>query len=969
MPRTSETAFNARLSGVLETKHPGWRGHVHAERRGMLRNASKQPDLVVHPPGGAPVVLETEFVPAPGVEDDARARLREELTGGGDLIEQAIAVRIPQRLSQVSQSTLDRDIGSASFRYCTFSSHGDGPPVRWPAEGWLEGRIDDLAACLEIVSLSEQKVRQGADTLQAGIAAASDSLRRTAGEGTLEKMAARLHQKDHEQTSRMAMAIIANALVFHAALVKPHGIKTIDELRTPSGVVSKTRLLACWKYVLDHINYYPIFHIASKLLRPINNGTANAILNRLAVTANDLAALGATTLHDLSGRMFQRLIVDRKFLATFYTLPESAALLAELAVGRLDEARDWSDPHTLTSLKVADLACGTGTLLSASYRALAQRHRRVGGDDRELHATMMEKGLVAADIMPAATHLTASMLSSAHPGECFEDTLVHFLPYGQQTPDARHGVALGALDLIEEDHAWSLFKSGTRTARGTGEDIGTQGSHMVLPRETADLVIMNPPFTRPTGQEAEKIGVPVPSFAGFATPDDEQRAMSQRFKEIYARLRHHGAPAGHGNAGLASNFIDLAHAKVKPGGILALVLPAAFVNGAAWGATRRLLEREYEGLAVVTIATMGSTDRAFSADTGMAEALVVATKRRGPRARREDVLFVNLHHRPRSLAEGFEMAQAVRRVGPQQQGRVCVGTREIVGTYIRAPLNQGGCAALRETTLAETAIELTERGTLCLPRGYSVPLSTQVLEALGQAGLYHMDINGRTPDGTPRGPFDIISVQGARPQYPVLWGHDAGRERALVVEPDTEGVARPDCEDRAVAAWNRTASRLHFNRDFQLNSQALAACVTPESIGGRAWPNFLPEKGAWVWPLVLWANTTLGLLAFWWIGTRQQQGRTILPITQLPRLTVLDPQALEPGQLTRAKALFERFKGETFLPANEAYRDETRQALDRAVLVEFLELPEEILEPLSILRDQWCDEPSVHGGKKTRIKA
>ena len=40
--------------------------------------------------------------------------------------------------------------------------------------------------------------------------------------------------------------------------------------------------------------------------------------------------------HDLTGRIFQRLIADRKYLATFYTLPASAALLARLAVAKLD---------------------------------------------------------------------------------------------------------------------------------------------------------------------------------------------------------------------------------------------------------------------------------------------------------------------------------------------------------------------------------------------------------------------------------------------------------------------------------------------------------------------------------------------------------------------------------------------------------------------------------------------------------
>ena len=69
----------------------------------------------------------------------------------------------------------------------------------------------------------------------------------------------------------------------------------------------------------------------------------------------------------------------------------------------------------------------------------------------------------------------------------------------------------------------------------------------------------------------------------------------------------------------------------------------------------------------------------------------------------------------------------------------------------------------------------------------------------------------------------------------------------------------------------------------------------------------------------------------------------------------------------QAENIFEQFKKKEFLPANEAYRDDARQALDRAVLVDLLHLPEAVLEPLAILRDQWCAEPSVHGGKKTRI--
>ena len=162
--------------------------------------------------------------------------------------------------------------------------------------------------------------------------------------------------------------------------------------------------------------------------------------------------------------MFQRLIVDRKFLATFYTLPSSAALLAELAVTRLDT--DWSDRDTVSALRIADFACGTGALLNATYEAALTRYRRQGQDDRAIHSRMMEEALVGADIMPAATHLTASVLSSTHPRVPFESTSIITLPYGEQAETTGRPIAIGALDLIEEETTLPLFGTGQqRVAR------------------------------------------------------------------------------------------------------------------------------------------------------------------------------------------------------------------------------------------------------------------------------------------------------------------------------------------------------------------------------------------------------------------------------------------------------------------------------------------------------------------------
>ena len=983
MPGTTEPSFNTELARLLRGKPPRWRDRIGAEQSGVLKGRpGLRPDIVVRHPGGAPVIVETEFEPASTVEDDARARLGQAIAETGEHVEIAIALRVPRAL-RADQGRLADQIATAEFQYRVFRQTDAGARA-WPEPGWLSGGLDDLAGLIEQTALSERRIAAGMRSLEEGVSEAAALLRGALQDdhpdarGTISEA---LHQEDGEQTSRMAMAIVANALTVHTAIAGAHNIDTLDELRGARGRLLKSKVLETWRYILDEINYWPIFKIASDVLLPIPNGTAGAVLDRLHLVAAELDGIGATSTQDLAGQMFGRLIADRKFLATFYTVPSSAALLAELAVARLDA--DWSDPEALTGLRIADLACGTGVLLSAAYRAIAARHRRSGGDDAALHRAMMESALVGADIMPAATHLTASMLSSAHPTVTFGRTRIHTMLYGQQERDSDEPPAIGSLDLTTRNTQATLFATGERALSGVTQPTEVashtaQGDEIRLEQHSADLVIMNPPFTRPTNHEAG-YNVPVPSFAGFAKSADEQRAMSAELAKIRAELKRRGArvvppiaPAGDGNAGLASNFIDLAHAKVRPGGVLALVLPLSVVAGGAWAPARRLLARRYREIVVVTLATTGQTGRAFSADTGMGEALVVAVRRddldAGGGEADASTLYVNLRQRPRSTVDATETARAIATLPASETGFIQIGDEE-VGCFIRATLAGGGCASLREPNAAAAALELP-RGSLRLPHlpePFPVPIA--VLADLGERGLVDRDISGREENaaGVPRGPFDVVRRQRATPTYPMLWGHDAEREHRLVVEPDSEGRVRPQRDQHALDVWE-TATRLHFNRDFRLNSQSLAACLTPErSIGGRAWPNFRVDGDARrEEALALWANTTPGLICFWWIAGRQQQGRAILTISALPSLSALDVRALTARQLRLAAKIFSDFGRVSFLPANEAYRDETRQALDRAVLCELLGLPESILKPLALLRRQWCEEPTVHGGKSTR---
>ena len=90
-----------------------------------------------------------------------------------------------------------------------------------------------------------------------------------------------------------------------------------------------------------------------------------------------------------------------------------------------------------------------------------------------------------------------------------------------------------------------------------------------------------------------------------------------------------------------------------------------------------------------------------------------------------------------------------------------------------------------------------------------------------------------------------------------------------------------------------------------------------------------------------------------------------MPISAIRTMPTLDVTQLSDDQLKLAEAIFDDMRDRDFLPANEAWRDESRKELDRRVLVELLGLPESVLEPLDLLRLKWCSEPSVHGGKGT----
>jgi hypothetical protein len=416
------------------------------------------------------------------------------------------------------------------------------------------------------------------------------------------------------------------------------------------------------------------------------------------------------------------------------------------------------------------------------------------------------------------------------------------------------------------------------------------------------------------------------------------------------------------------------------------------MSGEAWEESRQLLRKSYDDLILISIAGAKDNEMSFSADTGMGECLVIGRKV-GQSSRRARATFVILNERPSSPMTGSIAAIQIRRLqegklrkledGPVGGSLFHFGD-DVIGYAMDAPLPEEGpwnLARIKDGTLAQVAYQIANCGRIWLPgitKKNAIPISIVPVSGIGKVGPYHSDINGNTPDGGIRGPFRIETLKTkAAPTYPVLWSHDAQRERCMEFEADSEGIIRQgkdDAEDELINAkadkiW-AISSNCHFNTDFRFNSQSTAMQFTSKkTIGGRAWPSIQLANAEQEKVLVLWANSSLGLLLHWWYANKQQAGRGSIGILALESLPVLDVTKLSKKALAKAVAIFDDMKHKELRPVNEIAQDAVRAEIDTRLATEVLGFPPELASAdgsIGLLRQKLALEPSIAGSKLTQ---
>jgi N-6 DNA methylase len=739
-----------------------------------------------------------------------------------------------------------------------------------------------------------------------------------------------------ETAAKVAALTLANAFIFQEQLAATNrNVRTLRSMLAENDLV--TFADKHWEYICESINYVPIFKIAREILLSLPSGSAsNDAVQRLAQQALAITTRKAALRHDLMGRIYHWLLHDAKFLGTYYTSVPAGTLLLKLVFSpdRWPNV-DWADIEQIRQLKIADIACGTGTLLMAACQAITDNFIRESAKKavgvtpaklRDLHQALMEDIIHGYDVLASAIHLTASTLGLLAPEIAFQNMRLYSLPLGRISGSTQ--VHLGSIDYVNASTVQTqldLVGEGSREA-AAGEVTAKGIAASVAPLPGLSVCVMNPPFVRSVGGNL--------LFGSF--PRD-RAAMQQKLRRLLSARGGRGVHAN-ATAGLGSIFAAVADRHIDGGGTLAMVIPAALTTGVAWEKTRALIDHGYD-LEVVIISH--EAERwSFSENTDLSEILLVARKHgSGKNKGSTDTRFVNLWSNPNTSVKGLGTAAAILRTIPAEIGTpntpktgtaiLKIGSRK-VGEVISVPTAslRGkpwiGCA-FAQTDLVRALFYLRD-GALFVPGTKSpIALSTCPLSAIGQLGPDRRDIY----DG-----FDIVDQQTA---YPAYWGHDANAVTTIAAPPNrwlsplaTAKKGRP--LRSAPLLWSR-AGRLMIAERMWLVTQRVCAVYLPErSLSNVWWPTALysddirHDKA-----LALWMNSTLGLLMFTGhrVPTRGPWVQFKKPL--LEHLPVLDIRKLDNNALRNLASAYDSLSTTPLEPIPELATDEARIRIDGAI--------------------------------------
>ena len=490
------------------------------------------------------------------------------------------------------------------------------------------------------------------------------------------------------------------AAILYESVGPKHGLASLQKLMSTRRGHPLLGMKEGFTAILK-VNYEPVFDIAVALVDsmfPLQvNMTVMEDFRDLIETAQSVVVNRAVLRSDFIGRIFHKVtgdIATRKGYATFYTKAPIAYFLASLAFDSPETSwnMDWGDVEAVSKgFRVCDLACGSGTLLSASYQAIQGLYRRTrfekgeATDLGDFHRLLLQESIWGFDALEHAAQTASVVLNLHEPGIPLRKMRVYHVAVD------RSG-SLGSLNY------WWADRQLVPIQRRGVEEIAKEEVAI----SPFNLIIMNPPFARATAPGVTDSRPRIFDFVSSATAfarlwqsytrllrDIETKWTSNDSVERYYKeyvgedrpfLQRNVDPL---NAGATLPFFFLANQYLRANGRLALVLPRTTMESSSYFLLRTALLSNYDVNFIVLSSEDGNPN--FSYSTNFSEALVVARKiQKNPREDLEDAVthIINFRRQPKDVLSGVLAAREILRNLPEP------GKREFVNTpYAEAEIS------------------------------------------------------------------------------------------------------------------------------------------------------------------------------------------------------------------------------------------------------------------------------------------
>ena len=839
----------------------------------------------------------------------------------------AIALCYPAELKTASSSALTPDKLAARHDYLMAQVNKNGVQGKW-----IHGKLGDLADLIKDVEdrdikLVVQRLKEAIDSAAASIT------RKTTKELATELQV--LYKPAKSEIDRrpalIACLLLTNTALLHDRMEEKDavpGLAKLISLKNEPNI--HTTLLDNWRKIRE-VDYAPVIEPAIAILKTLpNQQSTTDALHLLVGACLEVAPRIRNLRLDHAGPLYHRLLESAKYDGSFYTSTPASILLAEIAMPPLWLDVDWADIEQLAKLKICDPACGTGTLLMASARAMQERLTAAGGDNELfelLHIHLVEDILFGLDINRHAIHLAASMLTLSAPSVDYNKMNMfqmqnHVERADQSTHGAKDNVRVGSLDLLidNEQYIPGLVHETDHMK------MTAQGTSMEAPpiKGLCDMVIMNPPYTRNSLRNLHLSA--------------EDRKLIQKHEVEIAQSAVDGMHRQIiDQTALGSFFIPIADTLLKKGnGTLAMVYPFAFCTAPSQKKTRKFLTDPSRFHLELVITSHDNRRIFFSENTRIHECLVVA-RRVGYYAKPPT------HTHFVSLAENPATANGARQLG-KAIIKALGGNRSPLGEY--GHMTAVKTEELRERTWNEACFydqSLFHNYQTLLANPAIVPMVT--VADVGPAGQ------------AVRGAIDRVK-QRQSPDMRALWQHQTVRQTCMQTTPDSHIVAKPNRQNYVESLWAKrnhlliaTRSRLNLNRTFAVYSKqktigSAFVPVTPNADGNE----YLCK--AWC----VWFNSTLGVLSF--LNIRQKNlTYPNFSMDSMRALPLPHPDRCDIGLLVQT---FDKYATEKLKSFPEIHEDSVRHALDEAVVNAVPGLDMQMIEQC---RHKISQEPSVTNEK------